>query len=133
MSLRKSPVSVLLDQNIPQGITAWLKELRPEWDVEHVNQVGLAGKADAEVFQYAQTHRALVVTFDEDFGDARSHKLGSHAGIIRLRVWPTTTAEVKAALLRLIDAVPEKEWPGSLMIVHAARIRIRKSSKRDRR
>lgn len=45
---------------------------------------------------WARSDCSIVVTFDEDFADARMFPTGSHPGVIRLRVWPTTieTTEV---------------------------------------
>lgn len=31
---------ILLDQNIPQVISIWLKGLLPVWDIKHVNELG---------------------------------------------------------------------------------------------
>lgn len=32
---------------------------------------------------------SIIVTFDEDFADSRVYPAGCHAGVVRLRVWPT--------------------------------------------
>ena len=120
------PLSLLLDQNIPRAITAWLQQQRPHWAVNHASEVGLNGRPDEEVFRWAQTRAAIVVTYDEDFADTRSFPLGSHQGIIRLRVWPTTTALTQAALDRLLSQVPPAELPGSLVIIDPDKIRLRR-------
>ncbi len=99
---------------------------RPHWKVIHVNHVGLAGKPDSEVYSWACVNQAIIVTFDEDFADARFYPLGSHHGVVRLRVWPTTIEETKAALGRLLSTVPEDDWRESLIIIHQNKIRIRR-------
>jgi len=78
------------------------------------------------VFAWAQTVQAVAVTFDEDFSDQRSFPLGTHAGSVRLRVWPTTTEDVQRALQRLLAAVTEDELRGALVVIDQARIRVRK-------
>ena len=118
---------VLLDQNVPQECAGWLRSFRPNWEVWHVNQTQLGGRADAEVFQWAQARRAIVISYDEDFADTRSFTLGAHHGIIRLRVWPTTTEMTIAALQRVLEAVPESDLPDSLVIVDNKKIRVRRS------
>jgi predicted nuclease of predicted toxin-antitoxin system len=50
------------------------------------------------IFEWAQEKGAIILTFDEDFADARMYPVGSHAGVIRLRVWPTTIEQVEYAL-----------------------------------
>ena len=123
----ESGLRVLLDQNVPQDCTAWLQQARPAWTVWHVNLTGLAGKPDPDVFRWAQEKQAIVVSYDEDFADARSFPLGAHHGIIRLRVWPTTVELTIAALQRIFDRVPESDLPRNLIIVDNHRIRLRRA------
>jgi predicted nuclease of predicted toxin-antitoxin system len=117
---------VLLDQNVPEEIARWPRGMRPSWSVHHAKEAGLAGCPDAEVFRWAQAKAAMVVTFDEDFADARSFPLGSHHGVVRLRVWPTTVEQTVEALTRLLTQVPEDHLPGSLIIIDRGRIRVRR-------
>jgi predicted nuclease of predicted toxin-antitoxin system len=79
-------LAVLLDQNVPRAVVRWLQETRPSWDVHHAVTAGLSGKSDLEVFQWAQSRAAMIITFDEDFADRRSFSMGEHYGIVRLRV-----------------------------------------------
>jgi hypothetical protein len=54
--------------------------------------------------------------------------IGSHAGVVRLRVWPTTVEETIAALSRLLTSVPDDQWPRSLIIIDNHRIRVRRTA-----
>lgn len=65
-------LAVLLDQNVPRAVAAWLRN-----------------------------------------------------GIVRLRVWPTTTEEVQGALERLLAEVPDHELSGALVIIGRTHIRVR--------
>ncbi|MBI2958122.1 MAG: hypothetical protein HYY32_04685, partial [Chloroflexi bacterium] len=67
----------------------------------------------------------IIVTYDEDFADARFYPLGKHHGVVRLRVWPTTTEQTQWALGRILESVPEERLQGSLIIIDNKRIRIR--------
>ncbi len=71
---------------------------------------------------------AIVVTFDEDFADTRMFPIGSHAGVVRLRVWPTTVEQAVAALARLLEVVPDDQLPNSLIIIDNHRIRVRQAA-----
>jgi predicted nuclease of predicted toxin-antitoxin system len=122
----EAPLNLLFDQNIPQEVTVWMREQCPTWVISHVREVGLSGRPDSEIFQWAQSHQRIVITYDEDFADTRSFPLGSHHGVIRLRVWPTTIEMTKAAIERLISQVPSSDWNGSLIIIHRENIRLRK-------
>jgi predicted nuclease of predicted toxin-antitoxin system len=118
--------TVLLDQNVPLPVAAWLREVRPHWTIHHAQDAGLAGSSDEAVFRWAQTHEAMIVTYDEDFADARTYALGRHWGIIRLKVWPTTVEKTREALSRLLTDVPEADWQGGLVIIDNEKIRIRR-------
>jgi predicted nuclease of predicted toxin-antitoxin system len=72
---------------------------------------------------------AIVITFDEDFADTRMYPIGSHAGVIRLRVWPTTVELTEAALGRLLSTTEDEALPGSLIIIDNLRIRIRRAAR----
>lgn len=78
---------ILFDQNIPPVVCEFVRKRKPHWEVRHINDVGLHGATDDTIFQWAQSDLSIVVTFDEDFADARMYPAGSHAGVIRLRVW----------------------------------------------
>lgn len=120
-------VSILLDQNVPQECVRWLQGQRSDWTVNHVNSIGLMGQPDAAVFRWAQANRAIIVSYDEDFADARLFPLGAHHGVIRLRVWPTTVEATVAALQRVLDQVPAADLPRNLLIVDNQRIRLRRA------
>lgn len=120
-------LTVLLDQNVPRAIAQWLNTQRPQWTIYHTSDVELSGRADEVVFAWAQTRQAVIVTFDEDFADQRSFPIGSHAGIIRLRVWPTTVEETQQALARLLAEISDTELAHALVIVNREAIRIRRN------
>jgi predicted nuclease of predicted toxin-antitoxin system len=115
-----------LDQNVPREIVPFLQELRPLWRIRHTSEVDLQHAPDDSILEYARIANAVVITFDEDFADTRMHPVGSHAGVIRLRVWPTTVEETQRALSRLLAFATDDEIFGRLVIVDQHRIRIRK-------
>jgi predicted nuclease of predicted toxin-antitoxin system len=94
-----------VDQNIPPSVCEFVRKRKPHWEVRHVTDVGLQGAADDTIFHWAQSDLSIVITFDEDFADARMYPAGSHAGVVRLRVWPTTIENTETALARLFDSV----------------------------
>jgi hypothetical protein len=52
---------------------------------------------------------------------------GTHAGVVRLRVWPTTFEQTEEALLLLIQQIDAADLSGSLIIIDNQKIRIRKA------
>jgi predicted nuclease of predicted toxin-antitoxin system len=119
---------ILLDENVSPAIAGFLRGKRSDWIIHHVYDLNLAGASDAVVFQSAQELCAVVVTFDEDFADARMYPAGTHSGIIRLRLWPTTNEEVESALGRLLESTSDEWISGSLILIDQKRIRIRRSA-----
>jgi predicted nuclease of predicted toxin-antitoxin system len=119
-------LNILLDQNIPQAVSGWLKDKLPACNVTHVNELGFQGRTDEFLYLWALENDTIIVTYDEDFADARFYPLGEHHGIIRLRVWPTTIEQTKSAMDRLITDVPFKTWRNSLIIIDNSKIRVRK-------
>ena len=119
-------ISVLLDENISPEVCVYLRSVRAEWNVLHIRDAGLRGAADTAIFNWAQAHGCIVITFDEDFADARMYPAGTHAGVVRLRVWPTTVENTVSALARLLALNRDDELAGALTIIDDNRIRIRK-------
>ena len=120
---------ILFDQNIPPVVCEFVRKRKPHWEVRHVNDVGLQGATDDTIFQWAQSDLSIIITFDEDFADARMYPSGSHAGVVRLRVWPTTIENTETALARLFDSVADEDLHGSLVIIDEAKIRVRRSAR----
>jgi len=106
-----------------------VRERKPDWEVRHVNQVGLHGATDETIFRWAQNDGSIVFTFDEDFADVRMYPAGSHVGVVRLRVWPTTVENTETALARLFDSLADADLPGSLVIVDQTKIRVRRTAR----
>ena len=119
-------LNILLDQNIPQSVSGWLKGKLTDCKITHVNELGFQGRTDEFLYLWAQKNNTIIVTYDEDFADARFYPLGEHHGIIRLRVWPTTIEQTQSAMDRLIIDVPPKIWRNSLIIIDNSKIRVRR-------
>lgn len=124
-------LSVVLDENIPPAIVNYLSRKRPAWTVRHVREIGLRGASDRVVFDWAQKNKSIVITFDEDFADARMFPAGTHAGVIRLRVWPTTIEATEEGLDRLLNTTEDATLIGSLIVIDRVRVRIRRSARHD--
>jgi predicted nuclease of predicted toxin-antitoxin system len=114
---------LLLDQNVPYQVAARLRMSYPSWDIWHASDLGLGTSPDTEIVEWARQRGAVTVTFDEDLADQRLFPLGSHAGVVRLRVEPSTESETLAALDRLFSAFEFDGLRMALTIVDARRIR----------
>ncbi|MEW5934646.1 MAG: DUF5615 family PIN-like protein [Bacillota bacterium] len=97
---------------------------------DHVRGVGLRGRPDREVFQWAQDHQAVLVTGDMGFASTVTFPLGSHWGIIVLR-FPNeaSVASVNKELLAAVAVLSEEDIRGSIVVLEpGGRVRIRRPS-----
>lgn len=131
MSMPEGIKRILLDQNIPRSLAEWLKGKMPEWEIKHVNELGYQGKSDEFIYLWALKNKSIIITYDEDFADSRFYPLGSHHGIIRLRVWPTTIEQTQKAMERLIANIQPLNWSNCLIIIDNQKIRIRRLRQED--
>jgi len=118
-------LTVLLDQNVPHPITHWLRARRAQGTLYRTSDVALSGCPDEDIFAWTSPRQAVILTFDEDVTDQRSVPIDFHAGIIRLRIWPTTSEETQDALDQLLGEIPAAEFARALAIIDRERIRIR--------
>jgi predicted nuclease of predicted toxin-antitoxin system len=115
----------VVDESMPRSTARELRRLG-YW-AEDVRDVSLKGSDDDTVFSYAQAQQATLVTADRDFEDIRRFPLGTHHGIIVVRVpdiLPTWV--VNAELLKALKQLHGQPLKGVLVIVELGRIRVRR-------
>ena len=96
-------------------------------EVVTVSQLGLAQAADDELLRVAQAEGRILVTRDRDFGGLVFVQ-GGRAGVIYLRMSPSTQNAVHAEIKRVVMLYSEQELQGSFVVVEPGRHRIRKRS-----
>ncbi|MEP6754140.1 MAG: DUF5615 family PIN-like protein [Chthonomonadales bacterium] len=121
-----SLASILLDENVPHSITEWLRGyVDMDISIGHVLDLGLQSYTDEDILSWAKANRALIVTFDDDFGDQRLFPALEHYGIIRLRFDPTTAEITKQVLSRVLTEFSVNDLVGKLVIAELNRTRAR--------
>ena len=99
---------LLLDENVHQGLVAWLTGLGH--DVHRAPK----GLTNGAVFAAAVAERRVLLTHDKDFGTRPP--LLDHPGIVLLKLLPKDLEALKAALQRLFtqassaEAVANRLW-----------------------
>lgn len=96
-------------------------------DVVTAGQLGLAQAADLELLRVAQEQGRIFVTRARDFG-VLVFVLGCGAGVIYLRILPSTQGAVHAELERILTLYGEQELQGSFVVIEPGRHRIRKDA-----
>jgi predicted nuclease of predicted toxin-antitoxin system len=118
----------LIDEDMPRSTAVVLRQAGHS--VEDVRDVGLRGRSDQEVFQYAQAQGAILLTADKGFSNIVRFPLGTHTGILVIRV-PNElpTQAVNHEVLRALEDLEGEDLAGLLMIVEVGRTRVRRGGR----
>lgn len=116
-------MKLLLDQDVYAVTARFLNDL--EHDVVPVARIGLSQAEDTEILRIAQEQDRILVTRDRDFGNlVFVQALG--AGVLYLRILPTTQNAVHAEPERVLTTQAEKELKSVFVVVEAGGHRIRR-------
>jgi len=114
----------LVDEDLPRKTAHVLS--RAGYPAEDVRDVGLRGHNDNDVFAYAQTHGQIVVSADKGFTNTLRFPLGSHAGIVVVRIPDELpTAKMHQELLNGLASLSGETLAGALVIIEIGRVRMR--------
>jgi len=116
-------MKLLLDQDIYAATARFLVALGH--DVVPVARISLSQAQDQEILRVAQEQNRILVTRDRDFGHLVFVKeLG--AGVIYLRILPSTLEIVHAELERVLNLHTEQELTQAFVVVETGGHRIRR-------
>jgi predicted nuclease of predicted toxin-antitoxin system len=115
----------LTDQDVYATTVRFLKGL--SHDVVTAAQVGLAQAEDPELLRVAQEQSRTFVTRDRDFG-ALVFVHGGGAGVVYLRLLPSTVNAVHAELARVLTLYSEQDLQGSFIVIEPGRHRMRRAA-----
>ena len=91
---------LLLDENLSPRLAQRLAEAFP--DSRHVDDVGLHGRSDAELWKFAGEHGYAIVSKDNDFRQL-SFLRGAPPKVVWLHVGNATSREIAAIILARRD------------------------------
>jgi predicted nuclease of predicted toxin-antitoxin system len=114
---------LLLDQDVYASTARFLQGLGH--DVVRVAELGLARAGDEELLVLAQEQGRVFVTRDRDFGGLVFVK-GLGAGVLYLRMLPSTQNAVHRELERVINTYGERELKRAFVVVEPGGHRIRR-------
>jgi len=114
---------IFCDQNIMIETIDYLRSLRH--DVASTRETALSYASDDEVLGKAIQQDRVLLTYNADFSDIRAFPLGTHAGIIRLRLSEQTAEYLHPVLERALRQLGDKDISGKLVTVSRTGIRIR--------
>ena len=102
-------MKLLLDENISYRVVALLTETFP--GSEQVRRLGLLGKTDRLIWEYARQHEFIIVTHDEDFIEL-STLYGAPPKVLLLRVGNLPTAALATLLQQHQATIVAELAPG---------------------
>ncbi len=112
---------LFLDQMIDRSVAGVLR--KSGHDVECTVEVGMARADDLEILEYCAKHDRILVTLDGHFGDWTVAKLTQHPGVIRLKVSPAITQNIRKALVPFLERCSKRDFRNLLVIVKPIGIR----------
>lgn len=115
---------IKLDENLPHRSRTVAASLGH--DVDTVADEGLAGAEDPAVLAAAARADRLLITLDRGLGNIRQYPLGSHAGIVVLRVDSEDARTVTDAVQSFLGQKDLGDLTGCLVVVRGPMMRVRR-------
>ncbi len=113
----------ITDEDVPRSTARVLRDAG--FDAVDVRDVGLRGKSDAEIFEYAQRDNRLLVTCDMGFSNILNFPPSENRGILVVRVPDSETIDTfNREALRTVQEVGENLLH-HLAIVEIGKVRLR--------
>lgn len=113
----------LLDQDVYANTGRFLDGLGH--DVVRAAQIGLSRAADEQLLERATRETRILVTRDRDYGNLVFVR-GMIAGVLYLRMSPSTQGTVHVELERVLGTYSEQELLHSFVVVEPGGHRIRR-------
>lgn len=108
-----------LDQMFSLDVAQALRE--QGYDVIRASETGQARADDQQILQKAISENRTLITLDEHFGDWVILPLSRHTGVIRLKVYPTTSHKIIEVLLPFLSQHNPEQFKDYLVIVSEKR------------
>lgn len=87
------------------------------WECVTLKELKQAEADNGKVIAIAKSHKATLLTRDRDFSNLALYPLGTHTGIIVLRITPESMDKVHEVLLGALRSIPPEQLKGNLLIV----------------
>ena len=116
-------MKLLPDQDVYAATARFLTSLGH--DVVRVAQIGLSQANDSHLLKVAQEQGRIFVTRDRDFGGLVFVR-GLGAGVIYLRILPSTRDSVHKEFERVLRIYPQAELMKAFVVIEPGRHRFRK-------
>lgn len=113
-------MKIKLDENLPISLVPLLASYGLVADT--VQDEGLSGHPDSDVWAAAQQEGRFLVTQDLDFSDRRRFPPGSHHGLLLLRLAQPGVSSLRLAIDSVGPQIPN--WARCLVILTDRKLRV---------
>ena len=117
----------LIDEDMPRSTGKTLAAMG--FEVLDARDCGLRGKSDDEVYDFAQTEGAILLTGDMGFANLLRFSPGLHCGIV-VAHFPSelSVAEMNRQISMALETLTEEDFKGNLVVLEPGRTRIRRTT-----
>ncbi|MEO5333649.1 MAG: DUF5615 family PIN-like protein [Magnetococcus sp. YQC-5] len=117
-------MKIKLYENIPVLIAPFLESFGH--DVDTIRDEGLLGANDSVVWEATCREKRFFITQDLDFSDDRKFPLGTHTGILLVRLANPSLPKLMQRLQEIISTNRIETGSGCFITVAEKKIRIRR-------
>jgi len=113
---------IKLDENLPQVLIPELTSAGH--DIQSVQDEGLTGKPDVDIWRATQAEGRFLITQDLDFSDVRRFQPGTHHGILLVRLHNPSRSELAARVAYLFQQEQVEHWTGCFVVATDRKVRV---------
>lgn len=115
----------LVDENLPERLVGYLRA--EGYAAEHAYAVGLRARPDLDVFEYAKTADAILITQDHDLERDTGQFPPPHPGVVLVelpQVWPRE--DRMRRILAALRSLAGQSLVNALVIVEPSQVLVRR-------
>ncbi len=121
----KPKKKAVIDEDLPRIITKSLEDLG--WEVKDVRDIGLRGKNDKEIIDFARKSKAVLFSADWGFANIFNFPPQKYYGIVILN-FPNevSTTFIAKETKKSLSKISLANFENNLIIIEPGKVRIRK-------
>ena len=114
----------LVDMSLSPALAAWITD--QGHDAVHAISIGLDRASDNVIFKRALEEQRVIIMADLDFPRLLAFAHTEEPGLILFRGGNYSEQEALSRLKRVLETIPQKELPSSVIVIEKDRIRRRR-------
>jgi predicted nuclease of predicted toxin-antitoxin system len=104
----------------------WIQTLRSAgFEALHWSSIGKATDADIVIMDYARNHDCIVFTHDMDFGMLLALTNATAPSVLQIRTADVMPDAISPLILHALTAYANELEQGALLVIDAAKMRVR--------